>query len=145
MKSYDARFWPNALKSRRHPPHLGQTAQDQRLYLAACHRLEDDHDTPRMGRTKPNSNEKQNRAASSRILASPLDSLLFLAPLIIVYEVSIVLSPTVVVAYDLLNRFLDTFGRLGHVGHRGLPLSSSYSQRTSHRGVVGRSAGGESC
>ncbi len=48
-----------------------------------------------------------------RILASPLDSLLFLLPLIVFYEVSIAFQPTVVVAYDLLRQCLQTFGKLG--------------------------------
>lgn len=62
---------------------------------------------------KQKQNDKTDSPQARRILASPLDSLLFLLPLIIFYEVSIAFQPTVVVAYDFLRQCLQTLGRLG--------------------------------
>lgn len=66
-----------------------------------------------MARAQQKSKSKDPKSLARRTLAAPLDSLLFLLPLIIFYEVSIAFQPTVVVTYDLLRRCLQTFGRLG--------------------------------
>ncbi len=66
-----------------------------------------------MATKKPIQQAIEKDPPNRRILASPLDSLIFLLPLIIFYEVSIAFQPTVVVAYDFLRQCLQNFGHLG--------------------------------
>ncbi|MHC5111602.1 MAG: CPBP family glutamic-type intramembrane protease [Planctomycetota bacterium] len=47
------------------------------------------------------------------VLARPLDALVFLLPLIVFYEVICFLYPARVIAFELLQRFLELFGNVG--------------------------------
>lgn len=47
------------------------------------------------------------------LLARPLEAMVFLAPLIVFYEVISATQPTRVIAFDLLQRFFELFGSSG--------------------------------
>lgn len=47
------------------------------------------------------------------LLARPLEALVFLLPLIILYEVASLVRPNRVIAFDLMQRFFELFGHAG--------------------------------
>lgn len=57
--------------------------------------------------------KRSGRAGERRFLVSPLDSLIFLLPLIVFYQVSVAFQPTIVVAYAFLRQCLRTLGPFG--------------------------------
>jgi hypothetical protein len=58
--------------------------------------------------------QRAKRPHSNRgILARPLDALIFLLPLLAFYEVSSLVRPNRVIAFDLMRRFFELFGHAG--------------------------------
>lgn len=53
------------------------------------------------------------QASKRGVLARPLEAMVFLAPLIVFYEVVSATQPTRVIAFDLLQRFFELFGPSG--------------------------------
>ena len=58
--------------------------------------------------------QRSKRSHSDRgILARPLDALVFLLPLLAFYEISSLVRPNRVIAFDLMRRFFELFGHVG--------------------------------
>jgi len=55
----------------------------------------------------------KERGSKRRLLARPLDSLCFLLPLIIFYEVAAFVYPVRVISFEWLHQFLELFGHVG--------------------------------
>lgn len=66
-----------------------------------------------MARSQPKGEREKTAGLPRFAPARPLDSLIFLLPLIVFYEVLLTLRPVSVIAYDLLRHVLEVFGRLG--------------------------------
>jgi membrane protease YdiL (CAAX protease family) len=62
-----------------------------------------------MARSQPASGSSPKRG----LLARPLDTLIFLLPLVLLYEVSALYSTQRVVAFDLTRTFFELFGHVG--------------------------------
>ncbi|MGB0716853.1 MAG: hypothetical protein ACPGXK_13305, partial [Phycisphaerae bacterium] len=57
--------------------------------------------------------ELQHDQPKRGALARPLDALMFLLPLIVFYELACLVYPGRVIAFDLLQQFLELFGDVG--------------------------------
>lgn len=55
---------------------------------------------------------QRSSSAKRGVLARPMDALVFLLPLLIYYELFSVGRPEGLIAYDLMRRFLELFGRV---------------------------------